>query len=139
MGIQLDFHAFSLTMFEGLYKDDHDDCVHMEYYKAFKKAHTIRSVGVGSSSTAILSELEEARARWVHNALEIAWRTWSSVTSFRGMRLTRNAAVDPEDLCCLGATIPLILAPVGEDRHKLVSDCNIHGIMGDELVDKLDT
>lgn len=62
------------------------------------------------------------------------------VTEYGGIGFTRNGSLSPGDECCicLGASVPFILAPVGKGRHRLVTDCYIHGVMGGELVDKLD-
>lgn len=42
-------------------------------------------------------------------------------------------------VCCVffGAHFPFISASVDHGRHRLVTECNIHVVMGDEL-DKLD-
>lgn len=71
IGIQLDFDAFLLTIFEGLHTAHQDDDVRMGYYKAFRKVHLTRSIGVGSSSTDILSERELKFAYWVGDVLAL--------------------------------------------------------------------
>ncbi|KAI4679975.1 uncharacterized protein J4E88_005865 [Alternaria novae-zelandiae] len=46
--------------------------------------------------------------------------------------------VEVGDVCCVifGATVPFLLTPAEEGRHKLVSDCYIHGVMNGEIMEQ---
>jgi hypothetical protein len=53
--------------------------------------------------------------------------------------LAPGGATEIGDMCCifLGATVPFILKPSREGRHKLVGDCYIHGVMAGELMEQM--
>ena len=42
------------------------------------------------------------------------------------------------DTCCVifGATVPFLLTPAREGRHKLISECYIHGVMNGEIMEQ---
>jgi hypothetical protein len=46
--------------------------------------------------------------------------------------------VEAGDVCCLifGSTVPFLLTPEQNGRHKLISDCYIHGVMAGELMEQ---
>jgi len=48
----------------------------------------------------------------------------------------RGALVDSGDVCCIifGATVPFLLTPVREGRHKLISECYINDVMDGEIM-----
>jgi hypothetical protein len=39
-------------------------------------------------------------------------------------------------VCCIifGATVPFLLTPVKDGRHKLVSNCYVHGLMDGKVM-----
>lgn len=44
--------------------------------------------------------------------------------------------VEVGDVCCIifGATVPFLLTPAKDGRHKLISECYIHGVMDGEVM-----
>jgi hypothetical protein len=65
----------------------------------------------------------------------------------RRVALTRNGRVvlapcfaEVDDSCCIfpGVAVPLILRSTGNHQHNLVGDCYIEGVMGGELMEKLE-
>jgi len=49
----------------------------------------------------------------------------------------RGDLVKLGDVCCIvfGATVPFLLTPSRKGRYKLISDCYIHGVMNDEIME----
>lgn len=60
------------------------------------------------------------------------------LTSKGKIGLCTAAVIAVGDLCCIlaGAPVPFLLTPATNQRHKLVEECYIHGIMHGELLDE---
>ena len=60
------------------------------------------------------------------------------LTSKGRIGLCTAAVVAVGDLCCIlaGAPVPFLLTPATKQRHKLVEECYIHGVMHGELLDE---
>jgi hypothetical protein len=50
----------------------------------------------------------------------------------------RGELIEVGDVCCVifGASVPFLLTPAKEGRHKLISECYIHGVMGGEGMER---
>ena len=50
--------------------------------------------------------------------------------------IPHGGLVEVGDVCCIifGAIVPFLLTPAKEGRHKLVSDCYVHGVMDGEIM-----
>jgi hypothetical protein len=48
--------------------------------------------------------------------------------------------IEVGDVCCIifGSTVPFLLTPEQDGRHKLISDCYIHGVMDGELMEQFE-
>jgi hypothetical protein len=100
-----------------------------------------------SISVARLNDLEAAGmttdekkiASWVEEQLEELDNASFFLTENGHLGLAPlGDLVEVGDVCCIifGASIPFLLTPAKEGRHKLISDCYIHGVMNGEIMDR---
>ncbi|RYN30165.1 hypothetical protein AA0115_g4773 [Alternaria tenuissima] len=104
----------------------------LEAYK--KKPRLARSSGV---ETAEWTAWEKRLALNFESPLR--WSNCSKIFLTENGRLgiiPLGKLIKVGDVCCVifGATAPFLLAPPKEGRHKLVSECYIHGVMDGEVV-----
>lgn len=93
--------------------------------------------------TSSLDELTSNERRRV-----IAFRSLFKKIRNAGLFLTEHGRIglaplgeliEVGDVCCIvfGATVPFLLTPAKEGRHRLIGECYIHGVMNGEVVQEL--
>jgi hypothetical protein len=105
---------------------------HLEAYK--KKTRVARSSGVKAVEW---TAREKQHALRFEEDLHPMNRSKLFLTvNGRLWILPRGDLVEFGDICCIifGATVPFLLTRVKDGRHKLVSDCYIHGAMDGAVV-----
>ncbi|KAF7676362.1 hypothetical protein GT037_005867 [Alternaria burnsii] len=104
----------------------------LEAYK--KKTCVARSSGV---ETVELTAREKRRALHFEHSLRglDGSKLFLTENGRLGM-IPHGGLVEVGDVCCIifGAIVPFLLTPAKEGRHKLVSDCYIHGAMDGAVV-----
>ncbi|KAB2103188.1 hypothetical protein AG0111_0g8193 [Alternaria gaisen] len=84
---------------------------------------------------------------WTAKEEKVAIEFGNSLKSTHGSKLFLTAdgrlgiipvgkLVEVGDVCCIifGATVPFLLTPAKDGRHKLISECYIHGVMDGEVM-----
>ena len=115
-------HSFSHRRQEG----------ELEAYR--RKTRLARSSGV---ETAEWTTTEKKRALHFEETLRICNRSKIFLTgNGRLGMIPHGGLVEVGDVCCIifGAIVPFLLTPAKEGRHKLVSDCYVHGVMDGEIM-----
>ncbi|CAN9445494.1 unnamed protein product [Alternaria sp. RS040] len=105
---------------------------HLEAHK--KKTCVARSSGV---ETVELTVREKRRALHFEETSRTCNRSKIFLTeNGRLGMIPHGGLVEVGDVCCIifGAIVPFLLTPAKEGRHKLVSDCYIHGAMDGAVV-----
>lgn len=98
-------------------------------------------LGATGSSTEVPVIRQHTFAAWASSVLRGLRGSCLILTEYGGVGFAKEGGpIRAGDVCCIfiGAQLPFILAPVDHGRHRLVTECYIHGVMGGELVDKLD-
>jgi len=100
-----------------------------------------KSISVArSSNQEVVMEVDERRdATYIEN--ELRWLSNGSIFITKNGRIgiaPRGDLVEVGDVCCIifGTTVPFLLTPTEEGRHKLISECYIHGVMDGEIMEQ---
>jgi len=105
---------------------------------AYKKS--IRVAGRGNQE-AVMEVGEIQDAAWVKQNLKDLDNASMFLTGHGRIGIAPlGHLVEVGDVCCIifGATVPFLLTPVREGRHKLISDCYINGVMDGEIMQQFD-
>ena len=99
------------------------------------------SVARPNDREAVMEASERQVATWVKDVLDNIHNASMFLT--RGGRIgiaPLGHLVEVGDVCCIifGATVPFLLTPVREGRHKLISECYINGVMDGEIMQQFD-
>jgi hypothetical protein len=84
---------------------------------------------------------ESRDVAWLENSLRLIHKSRLFLTEKGRIGLAlQGKLIEVGDECCIifGSTVPFLLTPAREGRHKLVSDCYIHGVMDGELLEQFD-
>jgi hypothetical protein len=101
----------------------------MELEANKKKTRLARSSGV---KTTELTEQERQLGIYLGHGLTRLEGSKLFLTEIGRLGIAPNGElVEIGDICCIifGAAVPFLLTPAKDGRHKLVSDCYIHGVM----------
>jgi hypothetical protein len=115
--------------------DEVTDRAHHGYLKVYKKG--IRLSQSDMLGTEVMTASEKLCAtRFEHELLLIRNSRLFLTEHGRLGLVSRGEVVEVGDDCCIvfGSTVPFILTPQEDGRHKLVSECYIHGVMNGELM-----
>lgn len=142
LGIDVSYDAFLQTLFKGKLDPNYKRHNDMGDYENFRRIVLWKVREASESSADASSNRQHMLAAWASSILKGQEGSSLFLTEHAGVGFAKQGGpVRVGDVCCvfLGAAYPSILAPVDNGRHGLVIECYIHGVMGGELVDKLDT
>ncbi|KAI4606049.1 hypothetical protein J4E83_010316 [Alternaria metachromatica] len=90
---------------------------------------------------AVMDVKERLDATWVKAKLDELYGASMFLTRDGRIGIApQGDLVEVGDVCCVifGATVPFLLTPVREGRHKLISECYINGVMNGEIMQQFD-
>jgi hypothetical protein len=141
LGLDLKHDAFLQTLFEGKLDAHYKLYNHVDDYENWRRVTTWERPEAIESSADAPNSRQHMLAAWASSILKGLRGSSLILTEYGGVGFAKEGGpIRAGDVCCvvLGAHFPFILAPVDHGRHRLVTECYIHGVMGGELVDKLD-
>jgi hypothetical protein len=107
----------------------------LELLEAYRKSMHVADID--DLGTVVLTAHERQLALYCEQKLRRLHNTSVFLTENGRIGLApAGDLVETGDICCIifGAQAPFLLTPAKEGRHKLVSDCYIHGVMDGEIM-----
>jgi len=109
-----------------------------EMFDAYEKSIIVARPG---DQEALMDVEERQHATWVKQNLKDLDNVSMFLTSHGRIGIAPlGDLVEIGDVCCIifGATVPFLLTPAREGRHKFISECYINGVMNGEIMQRLD-
>ncbi|KAI4638359.1 hypothetical protein J4E93_010159 [Alternaria ventricosa] len=138
LGITVQYADFFRSLMIGYPINDGFSSISDEEQQRMIDAYRKRtSVAGRGNQEAVMDVVERRDATWVKGILYNIHNASMFLT--RGGRIgiaPLGHLVEVGDVCCIvfGATVPFLLTPVREGRHKLISECYINGVMNGEIM-----
>jgi hypothetical protein len=119
-------------------RDSVPDSSHQDYVEAYKRMARLERLGTFRREDINADELQWAIR--FEDLLQFLNESMLFITEHGRIGNAPNGkVVEIGDECCIifGLSVPFLLTPAHNGRHKLVNECYIHGVMDGELMEQL--